>query len=161
MSIQKFIHPAVASLQADLKLSAKGSKRLKLRTLLAKFGHSKRSDTNTADITHLLSEAGLAMHPPILRLGKTWEIGLEDWIYLSIQENENEQKTADKASSEVPSNWNADRWFDRIGGLDLRTEKEVEIKFIVPLLCKLGYTEMIAMTVCQCQQHTDRGTPHS
>lgn len=39
----------------------------------------------------------------------------------------------------LPPTWNADGWFDRIADLDLRTEKEVEIKFIVPLLARLGY----------------------
>lgn len=40
-----------------------------------------------------------------------------------------------------PPGWNADGWFDKISDLELRTEKEVEIKFIVPLLRRLGYTD--------------------
>lgn len=126
-------------LREDLARSATGAKRLKLRTLLDKFGYSKRSDSNTAEITRLLSDAGLAINPPIVRFGDSWEIGLEDWIYLSTAQ------AAAPATEEVlvppPWNWNADGWFDRIAALDLRTEKEVEIKFVVPLLTRLGFSD--------------------
>lgn len=133
------IPPAVLSLRADVERSTSGAKRLKLRTLLAKFGYSKRSDSNTAEITRLLSEAGLAMNPPIVRLGESWEITHEDWIYLSTHDGD--ETPADPVLSRLPGTWNADGWFDRIAGMELRTEKEVEIKFIVPLLTRLGYTD--------------------
>lgn len=133
------IPPAVSSLRADVQRSAAGAKRLKLRTLLGKFGYSKRSDSNTAEITRLLSEAGLALNPPIVRFGESWEITPEDWIYLSSREVE--VKPTDRLLSPVPKSWNADGWFDRIASLELRTEKEVEIKFVVPLLARLGYTD--------------------
>lgn len=38
-------------------------------------------------------------------------------------------------------NWNADRWFDKLQDRLFRTEKEVETKFILPLLTHLGYSE--------------------
>lgn len=41
----------------------------------------------------------------------------------------------------LPEGWNADNWFDNIQGKVYRTEKEVETKFILPLLTRLGYTE--------------------
>ncbi|MFQ9317268.1 hypothetical protein [Dysgonomonas mossii] len=41
----------------------------------------------------------------------------------------------------LPDNWNADNWFDSIQDKKYRTEKEVETKFILPLLARLGYTE--------------------
>lgn len=130
---------AVASLHTEVGRSVNGAKRLKLRTLLAKFGYSKRSDSNTTEITRLLSDAGLALNPPIVRFGDSWEITPEDWIYLSSRETE--EKPADQTILALPSSWNADGWFDRVASLELRTEKEVEIKFIVPLLNKLGYTD--------------------
>jgi hypothetical protein len=77
--------PSVAAaLRIDVERSASGAKRLKLRTRLAKFGYIKRSDSNTAEITRLLGEAGLAMNPPIVRFGDSWVITQEDWIYLSL-----------------------------------------------------------------------------
>jgi hypothetical protein len=77
--------PEIArALASDVEGAASDSKRLKLRTLLAKFGYEKKSDSNTAEITNVLSEAGLAVNPPLVRYGESWEISTEDWIYLSI-----------------------------------------------------------------------------
>lgn len=129
----------IASLRTDIESSPKNAKRLKLRTLLAKFGYSKRSDSNTAEITRLLSEACISINPPIVRFGNSWEITQEDWIYLSIRGTEEQSK--ERIVSAFPNTWNVDGWFNRIAGLELRTEKEVEIKFIVPLLAKLGYAD--------------------
>lgn len=133
-------YPKIAqALASDIESAASDSKRLKLRTLLAKFGYEKRSDSNTAEITKALSDAGLAINPPLVRYGDTWEISTQDWIYLSI--------ARDQASNSIhrypvpAEDWNSDGWFDRVAGLVLRTEKEVEIKFVVPLLWRLGYSD--------------------
>jgi hypothetical protein len=126
-------------LAADVESASSDSKRLKLRTLLAKFGYEKRSDSNTAEITKALSEAGFAVNPPLVRYGDTWEISTEDWIYLSIVKESIDDLTIKKPSP--PPDWNSDGWFDRVAGLQLRTEKEVEIKFAVPLLIRLGYSD--------------------
>lgn len=42
---------------------------------------------------------------------------------------------------QLPDDWNADNWFDKIQDREYRTEKEVETKFILPLLCRLGYSD--------------------
>ena len=42
---------------------------------------------------------------------------------------------------QLPEDWNADNWFDSIQDKTYRTEKEVETKFILPLLARLGYSE--------------------
>lgn len=123
----------VAALRADVERATTGAKRLKLRTLLAKFGYAKRTDSNTVEITQLLSTVGLSLNPPIVRFGKAWEISSDDWIYLS------DDVPDVPPTDPLPPTWNADGWFDRIANLELRTEKEVEIKFIVPLLARLGY----------------------
>jgi hypothetical protein len=128
---------AVAALRSDVERAATKAKRLKLRTLLSKFGYTKRSDSNTAEITRLLTDAGLALNPPIVRFGESWEITQEDWIYLSTQHPSDRADASPRVVA--PRGWNGDGWFDRIAGLELRTEKEVEIKFIVPLLARLGY----------------------
>lgn len=133
MAIKPSASVVSAALRADAGRASTGAKRLKFRTLLAKFGHAKRSDRNTSEITQSLNAAGLALNPPIVRLGEAWEIRLDDWIYLSC-EVLNEPPTAP-----LHPKWNADGWFDRIANVELRTEKEVEIKFIVPLLARLGY----------------------
>ncbi|WP_257308815.1 type I restriction enzyme HsdR N-terminal domain-containing protein [Geothrix fuzhouensis] len=123
------------SIRLDVEESTRGAKRMRLKSLLAKFGHIKRSDNNTAEITRLLSSEGLCMNPPIVRFGESWDISIDTWIYLSC-----ETPVETTPSPTLPT-WNADGWFDKIAQMDLRTEKEVEIKFIVPLLHRLGYTD--------------------
>jgi hypothetical protein len=127
-------------MRSDIAASASGTKRLRLRTLLGKFGYVKRSDTNTAEITKALTDAGLSINPPIVRFGDDWEITTEEWIYLSISPMADPVKKG-KDTVPLPKNWNADGWFDRVATMELRTEKEVEIKFIVPLLARLGFVD--------------------
>lgn len=133
---------AAHTLRGQVDDSGNASKKLRIRTLLKKFGYRKRSDSNTAKITAALDEVGLSVSPSIMRFGDEWGLSTEDWVYLSSP------KVLDKADNEVspanvspPPAWDADGWFDQIVVRHLRTEKEVEIKFIVPLLSKLGYLE--------------------
>ena len=132
--------PEIAqALAADVESAASNSKRLKLRTLLAKFEYERRSDNNTSEITKVLSDAGLAVNPPLVRYGDSWEISTEDWIYLSIAKDSGDSST--QRLPEPPRNWNSDGWLERIASLLLRSEKEVQIKFAVPLLFRLGYSD--------------------
>jgi hypothetical protein len=127
------------ALAAEVESVSTDSKRLKLRTLLAKFGYEKRSGSNTAEIAKDLSEADLSVNPPMVRYGDSWEISTEDWIYLSIVKESTESSSANQPSPR--RDWNSDGLFDKVAGLLLRTEREVEIKFVVPLLVLLGCTE--------------------
>jgi len=126
-------------LSEDVNSSSSGSRRMKLKSLLSRFGFVKRSDSNTAAISKALDDAGIALNPPIVRFGEHWEISTEDWIYLSDTSRIN---LATKCSK--PNNaplLDHDAWFEKMAGYELRTEKEVEIKFIVPLLARLGYSD--------------------
>jgi hypothetical protein len=124
-----------SSLKCDVEQSSTGSKRLKLHTLLSKFGIEKRSDANMAKLTELLTSVGLSINPPIVKFGEGWGISHQDWIYLSCN------TLPEQANLSELSTWNADGWFDKISEFELRTEKEVETKFIIPLLTRLGYSE--------------------
>lgn len=128
---------AAQKIQASVISSSVGSRRMKLRTLLDRFGYVKRSDPNTAAITTALSDLGISLNPPIVRFGEHWEITMEDWIYLSDASKEVKPLKLKPSVSGEP--WKHDPWFDKIAGYELRTEKEVEIKFVVPLLARLGY----------------------
>ena len=143
--------PEIArALASDVEGAASDSKRLKLRTLLAKFGYEKRSDSNTAEITKVLSEAGLAVNPPLVRYGESWEISTEDWIYLSIA-----KESAENSSHSHPSpsrDWNSDGWFDRVASLLLRTEKEVRLSLRFHFSSGLGTLMKIGLTECLFQQ---------
>ncbi len=125
-------------LRGQVEDSKNTSRKIRIRTLLKKFGYQKRSDSNTAKITAALDEVGLSISPSIMRFGDQWDLSTEDWVYLSFPE------VADEAGPlrvSPPPTWKDDGWFERIARSYLRTEKEVEIKFIVPLLFKLGYSE--------------------
>ena len=139
MTLASESNMVAASIRVDVEKAVTGTKRLKLRTLLSKFGYAKRSDSNTSQITLLLSAEGLTLTPPIVRLGDSWENKPEDWVYVSA--NNSDESPPGKIVSHLPPTWNADGWFDRLECLELRTEKEVEIKFIVPLLTRLGYSD--------------------
>jgi hypothetical protein len=130
------------AIRQDVGSSRSATKRLKVRSLLRKFGYVKRSDSNTAEITQLLSGRGVSINPPIVRLGNDWELSTEDWVYLSTEQQSASPSSFSAGSAVVPpADWNSDEWFDRVTDKALRTEKEVEIKFIVPLLSRLGYSE--------------------
>ena len=58
-----------------------------------------------------------------------------------IQEPQQETNESISFDYQLPEDWNADEWFDIIQDKVFRTEKEVETKFILPLLARLGYTE--------------------
>jgi len=111
---------------------------MKVRSLLAKFGFAKRSDANTTVITQSLSNANVSVNPAIIRLGAEWQLDIDDWVFLTVSSAIAAPIEPASALS-VPLNWNADGWFDRVDSIPLRSEKEVEIKFILPLLAKLGY----------------------
>lgn len=58
------------------------------------------------------------------------------------EKEEAAQQQEPVAYSYTPAdNWNADDWFDKLQNREFRTEKEVENKFILPLLARLGYGE--------------------
>ena len=142
MSLLEGGEDIVEAIHRDVASSRSATKRLKVRSLLRKFGYVKRSDSNTAEITQLLSGRGIAINPPIVRLGNDWELSTEDWIYLSTDlQSTSQAPAAAEEPIDLPPDWNSDEWFERVADKTLRTEKKVEIKFIVPLLVKLGYSE--------------------
>jgi hypothetical protein len=140
MQHQKPHTESVRRLREEIDQSPIKSRRLKLRTLISRFGYEKRSDINTGMITQCLGEAGITLNPPIVRFGDDWEISTEDWIYVSIASSLEIQHPANPTKA-LGSKWKSDPWFSRIASMSLRTEKEVEIKFIVPLLTRLGYED--------------------
>lgn len=116
-------------------------KRMKIKTLLKHFGYKKRSDDNTTRITEFLSEKGMRINPSLMRLGEQWEQSIEDWVYISERTQKPENIPLNTFLYPLPENWNEDFWFDSLETKEFRTEKEVETKFILPLLAKLGYRE--------------------
>lgn len=139
-SLEKFI-PVSIHLREEVTLSKTGSKRLKVKTLLKKFGYNKRTERNTTVITEVLSTQDIVVNPSIMKLGNDWELTYEDWVLLSSAMNTNSENILNSDTKALPPNWNCDGWFDSLALKNYRTEKEVETKFIIPLLTRLGYTE--------------------
>jgi hypothetical protein len=129
----------VAETLRDEVFSLQRPKRMKVRTLLGHFGYEKRTEENAVLITELLSEYDVLLNPSIMKLGEVWQLKLDERISLSprTQDSRNEEPQ----SLILPLEWNTDGWFDTLTQRHFRTEKEVETKFIIPLLTRLGYNE--------------------
>lgn len=135
--------PKIADEIKEEVFSKPGQKKLsKVKTLLGFFGYEKRTEENTAIITELLGERDIVLNPSIMKLGDKWQITWDDRVYLSRRtEQVREPIKLETNQNTLPSDWNADGWFDKIIEKQFRSEKEVENKFIIPLLYKLGYTK--------------------
>lgn len=116
---------------------------MKIKTLLKHFGFQKRSIYNTTVITELLFNKGLVINPSLMRLGEHWEQTTEEWVYISERNTApySEDIANDNITPPFLENFNSDGWFDDLQTKEFRTEKEVETKFILPLLTRLGYSE--------------------
>lgn len=121
-------------------VKSKGSnKSMKVKTLLGLFNYAKRTEEIATTITELLADRNIILNPSIMKLGDTWQITWDDRVYFSVREETHLQ--VDKPHAVLPLDWNKDSWFDELIKRDLRNEKEVETKFIIPLLTKLNYLE--------------------
>ncbi|ALG67886.1 type I restriction enzyme HsdR N-terminal domain-containing protein [Beggiatoa leptomitoformis] len=116
-------------------------KRMKVKTLIKKFGFVRRTEENMLRLTELFRDHEILVNPTIMKLGDTWRLDLEDWIYLSL---DTPQPQLPESTAEMQViEWDGNQWLDleNLADKQLRTEKEVEMKFIIPLLFKLGFNE--------------------
>ncbi len=112
-------------------------KRIKVRYLIKKFGFLQRSEESSRKITQLLAEFKVYLNPSIMKIEENWKLSLDDRVTLS--HGIKKEKTISKVK--VNSKFNDDKWFDQLENKNFRTEREVETKFIIPLLYKLDYSE--------------------
>ena len=112
-------------------------KRMKVRTLMKRFGYAQRTEDSSRKITQVLSDLEIYINPSIMKIGDKWNLALDDRIKLSHEQNKEQKHPALKLNQD----YNDDKWFDNLEEREFRTEREVESKFIIPLLYKLGYTE--------------------
>ncbi len=115
-------------------------KRIKVRTLLGLFNYEKRTEDNSSMITELLAERNILLNPSIMKFGDSWQLKLDDRVYLLERTEEYREIKHDERDLGI-YNYKSDIWFDEILEKVFRTEKEVENKFIIPLLEKLGFKE--------------------
>jgi len=112
-------------------------KRIKVRTLIKRFGFLKRTDESSRKITQLLTDFEIYLNPSIMKIGEIWKLSLDDRVSLSHKIKPEIKPT----TFELKSDFNDDKWFDNLENKVFRTEREVETKFIIPLLYKLNYSE--------------------
>ena len=115
------------------------TKRMKVKTLMKHFNYEKRTEDSATQITEILFEKSIIVHPSIMKIGDNWPLKFDDQVYLSLLTMDSSINAA--SSDAFPENWNSDGWFDSLSGKIFRTEKEVESKLLLPLLTRLGYTE--------------------
>jgi hypothetical protein len=123
----------------DVLQNDKG-KRIKVRTLLKYFKYEKRTEENSAIITDLLAERNIILNPSIMKFGNEWKLKLDDRVYLI--ERSKDERDLIKVNSKIENKISIkDSWFDDVLEKVFRTEKEVENKFIIPLLSRLGFSD--------------------
>jgi hypothetical protein len=115
-------------------------KRIKVRTLLGHFNYEKRTEDNSTKITGLLAERNILLNPSIMKFGETWQLKLDDRVYLLERKEEVRKEEVQTKATEI-YDYKSDKWFDEVLTKQFRTEKEVENKFIIPLLKRLGFTD--------------------
>jgi hypothetical protein len=116
------------------------SKRIKVRTLLKYFDYEKRTEDNSTKITELLSENNILLNPSIMKIGEIWKLKLDDRVYLTPRV-ETAREEVEPIKNILIYDWKSDKWFDEVIIKVFRTEKEVENKFIIPLLQRLNFNE--------------------
>ncbi len=127
------------SIREAIEESPKKSKRVLLKTLLKMFGHKTRQRHWIEAMDKCLTDAGVLFSPPL------FEVEREGWVILSVTDphlpvgtfTPSETVRADGTREDMLP----DSWLDTIKGKVFNSEKEVEIRFVLPLLERLGYTE--------------------
>lgn len=138
-TMNKLSQEEIADKIAEEVLTNGKSKRIKVRTLLGRFDYEKRTEENSTKITELLAERNILLNPSIMKFGDDWQLKLDDRVYLLERTIELKE---DKHNNNLDIyDYLSDTWFDEVVTKNFRTEKEVENKFILPLLQRLGYNE--------------------
>lgn len=138
----------------------RGKKTMTLRKLIDNFGYKQRTEDCAMRITELLGNNNIILNPSIMKFGDNWELKLDDKVnLLDITNNYREEQIQEEQIQEEQIqeeqikfwNYNTETWFnsillqkehaDKKKECTFRNEKEVENKFILPLLNLLGYND--------------------
>jgi hypothetical protein len=128
-----------SSIREAIENSPKKSKRVLLKTLLKMFGHKTRQRHWIEAIDKCITEAGVLISPPLV------EVERDGWVVLSVTDPQlpvGDFSQEDQEDSEGNNRDLApDVWLTTISLKSFNSEKEVEIRFVLPLLERLGYSE--------------------
>jgi hypothetical protein len=122
----------ITEIKSAIESSSKKSKRLLLKTLLRNFGLKAKTKERAETLTKDLNDAGIFVTPFLIDCDRN------EWVTLSISD-----PPIPIAEKEITSTIQCENneIFNEIIGKRFNTEKEVEIRFILPLLSLLGFTE--------------------
>lgn len=133
------INQVASSIRDAIDDSPKKSKRVRLKTLLKMCGRKTKQRHWVDAMSQSLTDAGVLISPPLA------ETGRDSWVVLSVTDprlpvgdfspTEMDDLAVDGQSKEK------DRWLTTIATKEFNSEKEVEIRFVLPLLERLNYSE--------------------
>jgi len=139
-SKKKLSAEEIANILSEEILLAGKSKRLKVRTLLKYFNYEKRTEESATKITELLADNNILLNPSIMKIGDDWKLKFDDIVYLTPRIITAREEVKQIKSIDI-YDWKSDKWFNEVLTKEFRTEKEVENKFIIPLLNRLNFGE--------------------
>ena len=116
------------------------SKRVLLKTLLRHYGHKTRQKHWLDNMETSLVGAGVIVTPSLNEVQK------DDWVVLSVTDPvlpvaDFRRDPGGGIETGDGSNAEADPWLTSISSRVFASEKEVEIRFVIPLLDRLGFSE--------------------
>lgn len=133
----KDLNEVIEEIKGAIESTPKRSKRILCKTLLKECGYQVKTKERAELLMKTFSDAGITVIPDLT------ECDRDDWITLSLLEP--------PVPIELPeTNLISDReiaaavddiWFSELLTKNFDSEKEVEIRFILPLLERLGYAE--------------------
>lgn len=126
------------SIREAIKDSPKKSKRVLLKTLLKMFGHKTRQRHWIEEMDKSLTKSGILVSPSLV------EVARDGWVVLSVTDPQLPVAFPKDQGDDVATNNQSltqDSWLDTISSKSFNSEKEVEIRFVLPLLERLGYSE--------------------
>jgi hypothetical protein len=128
-----------SSMREAINDSPKKSKRVLLKTLLKMFGHKTRQRHWIEAMDKFITEAGILISPSLV------EVERDGWVVLSVTDphlpvgdfSPKDQEETGRNNQDLAP----DAWLANISLKSFNSEKEVEIRFVLPLLERLGFSE--------------------
>ncbi len=124
------------AIRSAISETPKKSKQILLKTLLKHYGFKTRQKHYLDAMHDSLVSSGVIMNPDIRTVGR------DDWVRLSVSDPNIPVGDFSAASAVMGGEaQTTDPWLTGIAEKQFASEKEVEIRFVIPLLECLGYTE--------------------
>ncbi len=128
-----------SSIREAIEDSPKKSKRVLLKTLMKMFGYKTRQGYWIEVIDKCITDVGVLISPALV------EVKRDGWVVLSVTDPKlpvGDFTPKDQEGTEADNQGlEPDAWLSTISLKSFNSEKEVEIRFVLPLLERLGYSE--------------------